>query len=390
MKVLFTDINAKYINPTSSLIPALLKTGHEVVFFGPGFVSAEKIRLGVERFCDEHGPFDFLITTRHCWQFDEHQAEFYKKNTAGITDVSDFSAFFADMAAFIRKAEFPVVIFLTSLDVYAISRQTIEDLENKNYYLVTWANGFSAPLADLKVFEQEEFFQRKKNTHEFGLWHDFVDRNSDHFINLGHFVGPNEFHWKPLEGRKNKVIVPGQAYHRRKEVVQRLKKEGFSVATTSYNRWFAILNRLGFSPYANFIGNSVYNLLFQQAIFNSRFAYTEGYGYERPIRKFFEIPALGAVLLATPCIGWKELGFRDRENMLAVSTQEVGDAIHWLDRSPEVAQEIADEGRDHVWRRHSLRARATQFTACLEAIKNGNYSGSYWQDGGFFITHKGQ
>jgi hypothetical protein len=237
----------------------------------------------------------------------------------------------------------------------------------------------------LKYFEKEEFYARKVHSHKFGAWHDFVTTHEERFINIGHFVGETEFNWGALYNRKYAVSVPGQMYYRRAMVQRRLKAQGYALPSGRHKLLFAMMDRIGLRPYAKSPLLGLYNLLFQQMIAESRCVYTEGYGYERPIRKFFEIPALGAVLLCSPCAGFHTLGFVDRQNCVIVSESDVVDAIRWLDESSDTAQRIADAGRLLVWRQHSIYARAAQFHHSLEAILSGRYRGGEWHGGKFVI-----
>jgi hypothetical protein len=147
----------------------------------------------------------------------------------------------------------------------------------------------------------------------------------------------------------------------------------------------AVMDRLKLRPYAHPLLQNAYNFTFAQAIRSVRYAYTDGYGYDRPIRKFFEIPALGTVLLCTGCAGFRELGFVDRENAIEVAPGDIYDAIAWLTEEPERAQKIADAGRNLVWTKHSTLARARQLSQCIAAIAAGTFRGSRWQAGEFIV-----
>ena len=54
----------------------------------------------------------------------------------------------------------------------------------------------------------------------------------------------------------------------------------------------AAMDRLRLRSYARGLLQNAYNFAFAQEIRRVRHAYTDGYGYDRPVRKFFEIPAL--------------------------------------------------------------------------------------------------
>ena len=91
------------------------------------------------------------------------------------------------------------------------------------------------------------------------------------------------------------------------------------------------------------------------------------------------------MLLCTPCAGFERLGFVDRESTIIVAPESVADAVVWLDKNGDQAQRIADAGRRLIWEKHSLHARAQQFSDCLAQMAQQRYAGSRWQAGEFII-----
>ena len=108
-----------------------------------------------------------------------------------------------------------------------------------------------------------------------------------------------------------------------------------------------------------------------------------------PIRKFFEIPAAGTVLLAAPCEGFGRIGFVDGVNCVVATPDRLAEAIRDLGRDPERAQRIAAAGRRLIYDQHSLSARARQIRACFELILTGSYAGAEWVDGRFLVRTSG-
>ena len=62
MKILYLDNNLIYINPTRNNIPILLKSIGELYVYGLGYQSDAILSQGAEKFYDENGPFDIVIT----------------------------------------------------------------------------------------------------------------------------------------------------------------------------------------------------------------------------------------------------------------------------------------------------------------------------------------
>lgn len=384
MRLLFIAPSSRYMNPTNSLLPPMLLQAADVVFYGPGYVSAETIRRGIDRFVDDNGAFDFVVTTRSDWSIGTPDLAFMRNYTIPSFPDDLMVAFGRDCTAFLAGDTHRRILFLTDLDVYALPEDTARRMEDSGAFFVTWGEGFSRRNDELEVLKEEAFVRRKANR-KIGGWHDFVERTKTRFISLGHFVAETEFVWRTLDGRPNVASVPGQQYHRRVVMRDALEKRGIKTPKGVFKKLMGAADRAGLQPFANPSLLKLYQSQFAEGIAATRYAYTDGSGYDRPIRKFFEIPAFGAVLMATPCCGFEEIGFVDKTTAMVVKAGEIADAIDWLEGNPDAAQRIADAGRDVVWRNHSVHARAEQFRRCLDAILAGRFAGSIWRDGAFEV-----
>jgi len=384
MKILYIDICARTVNPTNSLIPALLRLSADLVCYGPGFVDESELKNGIAEFVGRHDEFDFYVMTWFSPELRDNDIRSYYRYACPNYPTALLRTFASDVTAFLKRSTVPKILFLTGRDIYGISEQNAELIAEINGYLVSWAVGFSKPLSELDVFTSEEFFARKKGR-VFGRWHDLVAKYEHKFINFAHFVAETEFAWTSLDNRRDKVVVPGQIYVRRKAARRKLLELGILARSGGFKRLMSIMDHIGLRPHARPLIQSLYNRTFTRSIETARYAYTDGYGYDRPIRKFFEIPALGTVLLCTPCAGFSDLGFVNRENAVVVAPEAVGDAVAWLRESPADAQRIAEAGRQLIWDKHSLHARAEQFKACLKSISSQRYLRSRWNKGNFIV-----
>jgi spore maturation protein CgeB len=99
------------------------------------------------------------------------------------------------------------------------------------------------------------------------------------------------------------------------------------------------------------------------------------------LRKYFEIPALGSVLVCLPCNGFEELGFRDKVNAMICEPDQLPELARWLNENTDKAQEIADAGRRLITERHTIEARACQLKTALESVLAGKWRGGVWRDG---------
>lgn len=100
-----------------------------------------------------------------------------------------------------------------------------------------------------------------------------------------------------------------------------------------------------------------------------------------PIRKFFEIPAAGAVLVCRPFHGFSALGFEDGVNCIVSEPERIADAHQRLTYDLDHAQQLATAGQKLVMERHSISARARDLSVIMKSIVEGNFAGSEWVGG---------
>jgi spore maturation protein CgeB len=130
-----------------------------------------------------------------------------------------------------------------------------------------------------------------------------------------------------------------------------------------------------------------YNSSFQRILAATRVVYTAKGGFGIPIRKYFEIPAAGALLVCSPCNGYDSLGFQAHVHYVPAEPEELPDVLKRLAADPD-AQRIADAGRRLVADRHSLAGRGGQIARCLRAMVAGTYRSSRWEQGEFCVMEK--
>jgi hypothetical protein len=389
MKILFVGFNAEYINPTNQLIHRMLKLFAEVVFYGPGFVSDKELHRGVKAFYDQHGPFDFLATTSQLAAdaIPKATESFYRRNALCPWDKPPVGLFMTDARKYMERSSVPKLVFVMDLDTHGVSQKTLDSLINFSDYIVAWGNGFSRKNSELTYLELESDYKRKARLVPLGLWNQFCEDYRARFLNLGHFVGLHEFDFSPLNARRYHVSVAGQLYYARKKALRDLRRsDRISVGSTGYRLAFSLADKLGFSPYSKLMSQTIYRLLFKNLLCTSQISMTDGAAYDMVIRKFFEIPAAGAVLLARPCAGFEALGFRDAESAIILNENDPVGQVLALLKSPDHLQSIANKGQELVWQHHSITARAQQMKSALDRIVSGSFKGSSWCAGRFILT----
>jgi spore maturation protein CgeB len=103
-----------------------------------------------------------------------------------------------------------------------------------------------------------------------------------------------------------------------------------------------------------------------------------------PVRKFFEIPAAGALLVCWPATGMQLLCSEDGVNCMFVRGEtEASEIVETIIGDPARFEPIAAAGRDLVHREHSVSARATQLRSAVQRIQAGTFVGSGWEGGRF-------
>ena len=188
-----------------------------------------------------------------------------------------------------------------------------------------------------------------------------------------------------MANRENKVYVAGVNYFHRKRVSEVLSQTVYKQKYKIYNKIYSLMRKLKLKPDGHPILMRLYNILFRSEIEHTKYTFTCGSGLEWPIRKFFEIPALGSLLLAKPFYNAHNLGFIDGENYIKTDYRDIIQKIEWLEDNPQKAQQIAKKGQDMIWKKHSLEARGKQLKKSFEAILDNSFNGTYWENGEFYV-----
>jgi len=170
----------------------------------------------------------------------------------------------------------------------------------------------------------------------------------------------------------------------RKDAVRRLAGTRLRSASKAYFHLYRLANRLGLPVFSHPLALRLYNLFFQRTLADTRCVYTARGGFGMPIRKFFEIPAAGALLICNPCNGYIDLGFEAGRHYVKAEPDTLLDVLsEWLP-SPR-AQEVASAGQQLIIARHSMAARGEQIERCLRAMVAGSYRGARWCQGEFLV-----
>lgn len=384
-RVLFVSFKLRYINPTRQLLHDVLSQACDLVAFGPGYVSLDEVKDGPDRFVERHGPFDMVIgdeftllrdavpdDKKHLHRF------FYQACDFDPLLIHEGTRYYAFFKAF----RGPRGLALVASDYQGYTPDFIDQIEEIGDYFFSWGQELISPK---KAVAAESVAGQPQNSSIYAHWndnyYDFTQRNAHRIASFPHFVGTRELYEGPLRRRKYDWSVMGADYESRVDARAALDQAGISRAGKFHPYLFASFQKVGFHPYNKSWAISGLNFIFQHALRSARFGFTCGSICRMPIRKYFEIPANGAVLAAEHCTGLEALGFVDRVNALAVEPKRILDAHDWLKSDLDRAEKIADAGRVLVERRHSVWARSEQLGETLRRILAGSFHGSVWQNG---------
>jgi hypothetical protein len=360
-----------------------LQANHDVDFFGPGYQAEEIVSLGPSRWLDQHGPYDMLLFDHYTIMHD-HLARQQRPFGGDVTYFSHRA--YVQSAPVLTKFidDYPgPKCFIVNWDVYGIEERRTEHLERIGAFVA------DVSQARQTIAERAEQYGGKVETEVgrkgfwFGRatdhWVNFIKRNRARVLEVPHAIGLEQFVFTPMETRTNLFSVPGTNYSERESLYsflstsQRLRKLRIKVedricsrihSSLSEKRLLAIHHR------------------YDAEIANSKVAYTSGSVFRCPVRKYFEIPALGALSIGQIVEGFAELGFKDRHNFLIAETPaDVANVI--VDYNEDEAQQIADRARQLVLERHSEPARARQLANSFHRIFSGTFKGSYWENGNY-------
>ncbi|MFY9072128.1 glycosyltransferase [Aliarcobacter butzleri] len=386
MKILYLDINVMYHNPTRNNIPFLLKEISELYIYGLGYTSNDLLEKGLNYFHELNGPFDFVVTNEHIVfgsensQLNDDYYKAYENNYFVQSNLKKLKSIFQEQYKFFKSYSGNKLVFLLESDYYNFQKNKIERLLNCDTYIVGWGESMVAHTSLLEDLEKEAFGKDANNN-----WYEFI-QNNNKIIQIPHFINSSEFYFECLDNRKNLIYIAGVNYYHRKKALEVLKKSKYKIDDKKYyNKIYSLMRKLKIKPDAHPILMRLYNTFFRNEIDCSKYVFTCGSGLEWPIRKFFEIPAAGSLLLAKPFYNSEKLGFIDGENFIKTDYNDIEDKIKWLEENPQIAQKIAKNGQDLIWKLHSLSARADQFKHSLDSIMENRFAGTYWKNGEFYL-----
>jgi len=362
MRALYLDLNYGYINPTKGLLLKLSKLiFEEVITYGPGHVSYDELKNGINSFIKRNGNFDYILTNESifysynakAWNKDSIK-DLYKSYCVKFPKSHLEFSIIRDITDFISNFEGKLLLYKLQSDLYNQRIKNMELLENKKFKIVTFGEDLISKIETLEFVDNEKFIKNKNN-----LWFNFVKDNKARIISTPHFVDDIEFKLSDSTYRSNKVLVPGVKYWFRKEVLKILLKKNYLKNDNFIYPISNFLMRFGISMYSTEFGINFLSNTFINSIKSSKFAFTCGSALKMPLRKFFEIPALETALICYPFKNADKFGFIDNETCYYVNSPE--DFKYKIDRimnDENLYRKVVTNGRDMIYSLHTIQQRA--------------------------------
>lgn len=413
MKILIASVNHEHPNTMHINYYNSLAEVAEVYYFGPGFSTKEELRRGISRYVDINGPFDAVICTFPLLMSSLEVStvwEVYKWNRYFLSDYSVGEAirYSCKIADEIRSMDIAKFV-LFSQDTINISERwyyCLKELLEFGFYIIS-----AAPEPNEYVEEEKTFGEGLSVNNRF--WK-LKEQYGERFITIPVTAAIcSEFFFAPLEQREYDWVIPGNidgCYYKRGEILRQLEKAGYKIYDDFIDRTMAYrvdesrIKRCQYRRKADkmvdeYLGKNNPYLLnsfkreeiarwrenYNVSLRHSKAAYADGGEGRMIVRKYMEIPARGTLLMCENIPGLDKLGFRDGENMVMVTPENVLEISRELFKDLEKMQKIADNGRRLIISKHTSRNRAEGTVKAIEVILQGKYDGSYWENGEFKI-----
>jgi hypothetical protein len=392
VRVLYVDANVWHINQTANLLPVLFRECFSSsLFYGPGFVDDSQLEGGILHYAERHGPFDVVVlgpATPFLGDddnLDRNALAFLNRYSCHRLADRCLLNFFFDVRSNFDKLPSAIrLISVLNFDYYAVTQRQVDSLLQKSIGILGPNDQFVSPLSALPGYARHEKHYVRKSRLLTDAWRNFLLEYPERVVTATHFVGPHEYSFHPLSGRPYQVAVPGVEYFLRKDATRQFARTRLIRAPKNYYHFYRFANRLGLPSYSHPLALRLYNVFFQRTLSDTRFVYTARGAFGIPIRKFFEIPAAGALLFCEPCIGYEDLGFEAGRHYIYAEPSNLPAVVsEWLPSAR--AQDVAAAGQQLVIAKHSLAARGAQIERCIRAMVTGGYRGSRWVRGEFCI-----
>lgn len=369
-RALYLGFNRSYTNPTAEILLRILGSIFDLQYYGPGFSTEYELEIGFEKWIKMQDHFDFIIVDTYIFEAD-------KILTRSKPFLGDFIKFKPDeykkyalqynkyFLSFVGKK-----ILISNWDTYNIDPHTIDTLIESETYVLDPGHSLSDLIVNIK--NSYGLFTSGNDN-----WFNFTSTFRHRVISVPHIISSSEFDFSPLNSRRYFFTIIGASYPERKNAFNILPFN-LKVKRFIYRVKESIRYRISSQMSYKFLINLRHNYL--NLVSNSKLCYCSGGPWLYPVRKYFEIPARGAVSVGWSCTGFENLGFKDGENFLIAPNNS--DILNISSKYTSIELElIANAGRKLIWLKHSDWARRIQIEESINLINLNKFKGSYWNKG---------
>lgn len=376
-KVLYLDVNRLYHNPNNANFLKVLDESSELIKFGPGYSNQEILDEGIESFINKNNGFDFIVTEHLCIFWDEEDPIKHFRDSIIDADINSCQNFLKETKNYFinENSSQAKKLFFCNFDPYAISNSQIDLLEKSNAYLITKDHKFWLPTSSLKQLKNEKFYKGVNDN-----WFKYITKpaTKKKIISYHTALDEGEFYSERLLNRDKDISIPGVEYHSRKIALKKLEQSNYNFKVGKDSSGI----RRKLTSKAMQITKSkrllrYYQDSYSKSIKNSKVCFTCGSALMYTIRKFYEIPAKGCVLLCEPLEPLIYLGFEDGKNCIYTDLDNIEEVLkNIIAGDMEVYQDIADNGRELMLLKHTIKTRSEQLYQVMKSISNNTFNGS--------------
>lgn len=363
LNALYLGVNFKYINPNYQNYFRILESVFNMDYVGPGFEISD-IDSKIDR-------YQFVIVDAtllfYQGQLSALRGGHKKARKKNIHD------FYSRSQSVIRELNNVILIF--NYDPYHISQKEIDILWKVEPYILCLPKEFWAHTDLMKNIQNESFYEKVNNN-----WHTFVNQYNHKIIPIQGVILDSEFYLSNLSNRAYDINIPGVEYFRRK-VMFEVVRNNTSIKLSQHTS----LKRKALSRFLRFTGSAsalrLYQGSFVKQLRNSKSCYTNGSELGYAIRKYFEIPANGSLLLCDKFYGFDNFGFVDGCNCIVVNEHSIEDVVLDIKESPDKYHDMQRNAFNLIKKTHGEEARKIQLRSAIDKIQKNSFAGGFWKSG---------
>jgi hypothetical protein len=280
---------------------------------------------------------------------------------------------------------FKNICILYELDLHDLidSKIQIDYVSKYKSYMILGGS----ELYDIDMHTLEENVDVKIENVKKGLA--YLKNNSNKVISLPHVISESEILdiTTKINYKKNTLFaIPGTKYFYRKKALLILKKLNFSSFIKCNFDW--IIMKILYKIPLSKIKHTLLHNHFTRQLTNSKFCFTCGSTAGYLVRKFFEIPSCGSIMITFNYKFLENCGFLP--NVHYIPIDDISEFKYFIEKYDnlkidQLTHKIRYNSNNLIRSKHSSFARYIQLMNTFEIISLGSFFGSYWEKGEYII-----